>query len=173
MQILQADSAQIRIMKLKSKRAEPYAFDIDEIYIPLTTLTPPREKKGARTRKKSEMPAMQQRSTALEHAITERRVVIIGDPGSGKSTFLKRVTFELCRNIQGGLATRRGQTSVCRLVLRIPADAAPLHGRGSVRSFITRGAWTRERFLSRESGGGRRAIRPRLSWFATWPSWLG
>jgi len=28
-------------------------------------------------------------------------VVIIGDPGSGKSTFLRRVAFELCRNLRG------------------------------------------------------------------------
>ena len=92
LQSLEADSAQIRIMKLKSKRAEPYAFDIDEIYIPLTTLTAGGEKTSS--------PELQQRRTVLEHAITQRKVVLIGDPGSGKSTFLKRVTFELCRNIQ-------------------------------------------------------------------------
>ncbi len=87
---LQAETAQIRIMKLKSKRAEPYAFDIDEIYIPLTTPAP-----------FDERGPLQRRRTVLEHAVTQRKVVVIGDPGSGKSTFLKRVTVELCRNIQG------------------------------------------------------------------------
>jgi formylglycine-generating enzyme required for sulfatase activity len=101
LQSLQSDTAQIRIMKLKSKRAEPYAFDIDEIYIPLTTLAPLDETKSRKTRKKSAQPELHQRRTVLEHAITQRKVVLIGDPGSGKSTFLKRITFELCRNIQG------------------------------------------------------------------------
>ncbi len=84
-------------MKLKSKRAEPYVFDIDEIYIALTTLAAPEEKspKGAQPSEHL------QRRTVLEHAIRQRKVVIIGYPGSGKSTFLKRVAFELCRNIQG------------------------------------------------------------------------
>ena len=99
LQSLEADSAQIRIMKLKSKRAEPYAFDIEEIYIPLTTLAPQTESKS---RIKSDLPeGLRQRRTVLEQAITQRKVIIIGDPGSGKSTFLKRATFELCRNIQG------------------------------------------------------------------------
>ena len=44
LQALFADTCQIRIMKLKSKRAEPYVFDIGEIYIPLTTLAATDEK---------------------------------------------------------------------------------------------------------------------------------
>jgi hypothetical protein len=95
---LQNDTAQIRIMKLKSKRAEPYAFDIDEIYIPLTTDTPLDENKNGRLERR---PAGKTARPTLEQAITQRKVLLIGDPGSGKSTFLKRVAFELCRNIQG------------------------------------------------------------------------
>jgi len=101
LQSLLADTAQIRIMKLKSKRAEPYAFDIEEIYIPLTTLAPLDENTSRKSRRNSALPELHQRRTVLEHAITQRKVIVIGDPGSGKSTFLKRVAFELSRNIQG------------------------------------------------------------------------
>jgi DNA replication protein DnaC len=87
---LEEDTRQIRIKGLKTKRAEPYFFGIDQIYIPLTTLAT------------HELRAIQQhRRDALETSLSHRKVVIVGDPGSGKSTFLRRVAFELCRNHRG------------------------------------------------------------------------
>jgi predicted NACHT family NTPase/predicted DNA-binding protein (UPF0251 family) len=38
---------------------------------------------------------------ALEQMLSHRKVVIVGEPGSGKSTFLRRVAFELCRTLRG------------------------------------------------------------------------
>ena len=87
---LEDDTRQIRIKGLKSKRAEPYFFGIEEIYIPLTTLAG-----------HEDLREMRQRRTVLERALNERKLVIIGAPGSGKSTFLRRTAFELCRNIRG------------------------------------------------------------------------
>lgn len=89
---LEDDTRQIRITGLATKRAEPYFFGIDEIYIPLTTLAS-QERPSAETDP--------QRRVALERALSERKVVIVGDPGSGKSTFLRRVAFELCRTLRG------------------------------------------------------------------------
>ena len=92
---IEDDTRQIRIKGLKTKRAEPYFFGIDEIYIPLTTLATlemPREAVHSED---------QQRRIVLEHALSHRKVVIIGNPGSGKSTFLRRVAFELCRTLRG------------------------------------------------------------------------
>jgi formylglycine-generating enzyme required for sulfatase activity len=89
---LEDDTRQIRIKGLRTKRAEPYFFGIDEIYIPLTTLAA-----QDRSSKDIDLP----RHIVLEKAVSERKVVIVGDPGSGKSTFLRRVAFELCRNIRG------------------------------------------------------------------------
>jgi len=88
---LEDDTRQIRIKGLKTKRAEPYFFGIDEIYIPLTTLAVAGPK----------LEPERQRRIVLERALSARKVVLIGDPGSGKSTFLRRVAFELCRNLRG------------------------------------------------------------------------
>jgi hypothetical protein len=43
----------------------------------------------------------QQRRGLLEQALSHRKVAVIGDPGSGRSTFLRRVAFKLCRNLRG------------------------------------------------------------------------
>ncbi len=100
---LEDDTRQIRIKGLKTKRAEPYFFGIDEIYIPLTTLASHEElRKGAIADKEEE------RRIALEQALSPRRVVILGEPGSGKSTFLRRVAFELCRTLRGTLPAGGG-----------------------------------------------------------------
>ena len=92
---LEEETRQIRIKGLKTKRAEPYFFGIDEIYIPLTTVASPEM-----TRKSAGGDAEQQRRIVLEETLAQRNVVIIGDPGSGKSTFLRRVAFELCRTLR-------------------------------------------------------------------------
>ena len=93
---LEEETRQIRIKGLKTKRAEPYFFGIDEIYIPLTTVAGPEM-----TRKSAGGDVDHQRRIVLEETLAQRNVVIIGDPGSGKSTFLRRVAFELCRTLRG------------------------------------------------------------------------
>jgi len=96
---LEDETRQIRIKGLKTKRAEPYFFGIDEIYIPLTTIAGHEMPRRGAVRKIEQ----QQRRIVLEHALAPRKVVIVGDPGSGKSTFLRRVAFELCRSLRGTL----------------------------------------------------------------------
>jgi formylglycine-generating enzyme required for sulfatase activity len=93
---LEDDTRQIRITGLATKRAEPYVFGIDEIYIPLTTLA-----SHEMSRKGAVQDMDQQRRIVLEQTLSHRKVVIVGDPGSGKSTFLRRVAFELCRTLRG------------------------------------------------------------------------
>ncbi|MDZ4797409.1 MAG: SUMF1/EgtB/PvdO family nonheme iron enzyme [Bryobacteraceae bacterium] len=94
---LEDENRLIRIKGLRSRRAEPYSFGIDEIYISLTTLTSG-EKQGHKPTTALTEP---QGRTALERALSERKLVLLGEPGSGKSTFLRRVAFELCRNLRG------------------------------------------------------------------------
>jgi formylglycine-generating enzyme required for sulfatase activity len=92
---LENETCQIRIKGLKTRRAEPYFFGIDEIYIPLTALTSHEMlSKGANHE------IEQQRRSVLDQALSHRKVVIVGDPGSGKSTLLRRVAFELCRTLR-------------------------------------------------------------------------
>jgi formylglycine-generating enzyme required for sulfatase activity len=95
---LEDATRQIRITGLKTKRSEPYVFGIHEIYIPLKTLAS-QEGRAAGAGREME----QQRRIELQQAFANRKVVIVGDPGSGKSTFLRRVAFELCRTLRGTL----------------------------------------------------------------------
>ncbi|MSV27236.1 MAG: NACHT domain-containing protein [Bryobacterales bacterium] len=92
LKVLEENTRTIRITGLTTKRAEPYFFGIDEIYIPLSTLG----SHGAGAVRGTE----HGRRIALEQAVSQRNVVIIGDPGAGKSTFLRRVAFELCRSLR-------------------------------------------------------------------------
>src|SRR5580658_1234314 len=100
---LEDRTRQIRITGLSTKRAEPYVFRIDEIYIPLNTpagrdMPRPADARGASGEEEEEE---EERRIVLEQTLSDRRVVLIGDPGSGKSTFLRRAAFELCRVLRG------------------------------------------------------------------------
>src|SRR5579871_2239477 len=78
LQALEADARKIRITSLATKRSEPYVFDVDEIYIPLSTVA---------IRDESAPREEQEHRVVLQQAMSQRKVVIVGDPGSGKSTF--------------------------------------------------------------------------------------
>jgi formylglycine-generating enzyme required for sulfatase activity len=97
---LEEETRQIRIKGLTARRAEPYFFGIEEIYIPLKTLE---SREDAR---KGGVKAAEQRRILIQRALKKRNVVLIGEPGSGKSTFLRRVAFELCRTLR---ETRRAE----------------------------------------------------------------
>ncbi len=104
LKLLEDNTRQIRIKALKTKRAEPYVFNIDEIYISLSTISGGHlalADPSRKTPRDKDMEPVPQRGIALEKALSERKIVIVGDPGSGKSTFLRRVAFELCRNLRG------------------------------------------------------------------------
>jgi hypothetical protein len=87
---LRDQTSTIDIKGLGDRAGKAGVFDIDKIYIPLTTAAEPREASGRE-------PAGERKPMELEEALTHRRLVIVGDPGSGKTTFLRRIAFEMTK----------------------------------------------------------------------------
>jgi len=86
---LQDETAWIDIRGLQVGTGKAYRFPIDDLYIPLTTA-------GAGEARGPGKEAPE--SVPLEQALSHRKLVIEGDPGSGKTTFLRRIGYELCRD---------------------------------------------------------------------------
>ncbi len=92
---------EIRGLLIGSGRAP--RFPIDELYIPLTT-TGHYPDRTEPKRTKEELPDFDARGTLrteLHEALSNRCLVIVGDPGSGKTTFLRLIAHLLCRTHLG------------------------------------------------------------------------
>ena len=76
---LREQTAWIDIRGLQVGAGKAYRFPIEELYIPLTTQSETR--------------------LELEDALSHRRLVIVGDPGSGKTTFLRHVAHIWCSGL--------------------------------------------------------------------------
>jgi len=93
---LRAETSHFDVQGLKFGDNRAYRFPIDEFYIPLTTSS----SIGADAAKRGEMRAG---PVPLQEALlAHRRLLVVGDPGAGKSTFLKRVAFQLCNEYATG-----------------------------------------------------------------------
>lgn len=84
---LRNQTAWIDIRGLQVGTGKAYRFPIDELYIPLTTISVD----GLRD------------AVPLEEALRHPRLVIVGDPGSGKTTFLRRVAYHYCSPVSSAL----------------------------------------------------------------------
>jgi formylglycine-generating enzyme required for sulfatase activity len=95
---LREETSHFDVQGLKFGDNRAYRFSIEEFYIPLTTSS----STGADEAKRGEMRAG---PIPLQEAmLAHRKLLVVGDPGSGKSTFLKRVAFELCKEWAEGAA---------------------------------------------------------------------
>jgi len=87
----------IRGLQVGSGKVPP--FPIDELNVPLKMS---REVDGQGSKSKREALAGQKAHPGLEEALKHRRVVIVGDPGAGKTTFLRHIAHELALSRLGG-----------------------------------------------------------------------
>lgn len=123
---LRDETSHFDVQGLKFGDNRAYRFPIDEFYIPLTTSS----RAGADPAIPGEMRAQ---SVPLQEALpAHRKLLVVGDPGAGKSTFLKRVTFKLCNEYPTGgpLPVRIEAAVLCTYIARQheqklgPADPA-------------------------------------------------
>jgi formylglycine-generating enzyme required for sulfatase activity/3',5'-cyclic AMP phosphodiesterase CpdA len=101
---LRAETSHFDVQGLRFGDNRAYRFPIDEFYIPLTTSSGSGELRGRPIetgREKGE--ALQGGPLPLLDALrAHRTLLVVGDPGAGKSTFLKLVAFQLCDEFAGG-----------------------------------------------------------------------
>ena len=76
-----------------------HRFPIEDLYIPLTTA--PMAQRGQSKSKPKASHIEGQARVELHEALTNDRLVIVGDPGSGKTTFLRRIAFALSQTWLG------------------------------------------------------------------------
>ena len=104
---LHEHTAWIDIRGLQVGAGKAYRFPIEDLYIPLTI---PDEVSAA------ENPVLR-KPVELEEALAHQRLVIVGDPGSGKTTFLRHVAFLWCRGL---LDAGTGPQLLFPIYIRIP-----------------------------------------------------
>ncbi len=102
---LQAGTSFIDIRGLQVGSGKATRFPIDELYITLTTTDVEREALGAGIRELPGEPAASLRQgprrVELHEMLQHRQLVVVGDPGSGKTTFVRRIASLLCRSLLG------------------------------------------------------------------------
>ncbi len=89
---LRNECAYIEIRGLQVSQQKAHRFRIDELYTPLTTVLAPERKKDSPEK---------QEPVPLQQALRSPKVILVGDPGAGKSTFLRRIVFAVCETLLG------------------------------------------------------------------------
>ena len=108
---LREETSHFDVQGLKFGDNRAYRFPIDEFFIPLTTTSGLGVDKS-----RAESGPLPLQDALLLH----RKLFIVGDPGSGKSTFLKRETFRLCNEypIGGPLPLRLEAAALANFIAR-------------------------------------------------------
>lgn len=114
LEALREATAYIDIRGLQVASGKAHRFPIEDLFIPLTTVLAAeepagasrarrghREKQGRRLPLGEKAELGHQQAVDLGQALRETKLTIIGDPGSGKSTFLRRIAHALCETLSG------------------------------------------------------------------------
>lgn len=98
---LQANTSFIDIRGLQVGSARAPRFPIDELYIPLTTTNTERNVSGSPGAPDPEFERLaaggEPQHVELHEMLRHRKLVIVGDPGAGKTTFAKRIAAKICQ----------------------------------------------------------------------------
>ena len=139
---LREETAYIDIRGLRVGNEAVHRFPIDELYTPITTVLAreQREKSGEqvdregreeREPKEGEDAMHRQEPVPLQRALENRCVVLVGDPGAGKSTFLRRIAFAACETLLG-----RNPLAAAELIPVKPCPLPLLVRAASLANFI-------------------------------------
>lgn len=88
-------TAYIDIRGLQVGTGRANRFPIEELFISLTTSQGP--DRATDDPKRSHPALAESRTVPLHDALRHDRLVIVGDPGAGKTTFLRRLAYALCQ----------------------------------------------------------------------------
>ncbi|MCY2963761.1 MAG: SUMF1/EgtB/PvdO family nonheme iron enzyme, partial [Planctomycetota bacterium] len=112
---LRRETSQLDVRGIRVGQERAQSFDIEQLFITLTTsslplqkpddepVSPPKNKgrKRSSTRKSKAVDPLRElfhrQPVPLEQALRNQRLLIIGDPGAGKTTFLKHLVQIHCR----------------------------------------------------------------------------
>src|ERR1700691_97921 len=152
LQALWEDTRFIAIRRLRVGNESAHQFHIDQLYTPLTPVLAGAERKDGQDDRKP---------VPLQQALENPRVVLVGAPGAGKSTFLRRIAFAASsgritpregrgnqpplecirrapqRRAFGTLpeASSGGRPIGWRITPRVPPKVRKARGRGNLRRF--------------------------------------
>lgn len=104
LQLLRDDTSHIEIRGLKVGSGDVLRIPIEKIYIPLTATMAGEEphRKSARRSVPGNPEPRALRRIGLDEALKHRLLALVGDPGSGKSTFVNHVAHLLCGTLLDG-----------------------------------------------------------------------
>jgi|GEM_PF-768274 len=120
---LRQETMSIDIRGLVTGKGKIHQFPIDELYIPLRTRYSVRESREM-------LKARLDEDVLLQEALQERRLFIKGDPGSGKTTFLRLIAYTLCQG-------RLGEATKSRLSFAEPVPLPLLIRVGALSRYIS------------------------------------